>query len=287
MKRMTYAFLLLIVSGTASANQPVDVLIEAARSGDVEKAKYALEKGAGVNERNKHGATGLYTAAGQGKADILRLLLERKADVDFRFPEYKLTPLMAAASAGHSEAVQVLVGHKADMELGDVNDETALMKAAARGHVEVVKILLAKGAKLSPVQKDGETALSIAIAKGLADVTAALLEKEPEPGKWRDPQHGWGLMAVAAKGGEPKIIKMLLDRGVEVDQLTNWRGTPLIIAAMNNRTAAAGALLDAGANVHHLDKYGTNAVWRAAEHNNPELMKLLVERGGRFLVAGL
>ncbi|MBI5232961.1 MAG: ankyrin repeat domain-containing protein, partial [Deltaproteobacteria bacterium] len=59
-------------------------LIEAAKAGDIEKAKHLLAKGADVNARRNDGATALMMASLQGHAEVVKGLLAKRADVNAR-----------------------------------------------------------------------------------------------------------------------------------------------------------------------------------------------------------
>ena len=75
------------------------------------------------------------------------------------------TPLYAAARNAHLEAVRVLVGAgaKLEMTLRTAFGYTPLMKAAREGHKEVVRLLLEHGADRTMKDNfDGETARELA-----------------------------------------------------------------------------------------------------------------------------
>lgn len=115
-------------------------------------------------------------ASAQGKADVVRLLLERGADPDAR-DVFRGTALMRAAWNGHLEAVRALLegGAKVDARFFSMAvDRTALMVAAQRGHVKIVELLLKMGADVKAKAANGWTALRYARENGQDEVVKVL-----------------------------------------------------------------------------------------------------------------
>eukprot|EP00438_Fugacium_kawagutii_P004255 Skav213999 [mRNA] locus=scaffold1070:43711:44268:- [translate_table: standard] len=134
--------------------------------------------------------TALGEACLQGSTDIVRLLLEARADSNKMFRERSnrfrsTTPLEAAAREGKVEIARMLLeaGANKDEKSGDF-DETPLGVAACRGHVEMVRLLLDAGADknmktfrfvVDPKEK-GYTPLAWAWWNRHAEATQALEE---------------------------------------------------------------------------------------------------------------
>lgn len=137
-----------------------------------------LEKGAHVN-KGKIGKTALMCAAQNGHTDIVRLLIEKGADVN-TVAAGTGTALMDAAGNGHADIVRILLekGANVNVNVGG----TALMFAAREGNADIVRALLKKGADLNAMDSVGYTALSLAEARGHADVVRVLKETTDERG---------------------------------------------------------------------------------------------------------
>lgn len=65
-----------------SDEKPADKLIEASKSGDIEKVKSLLAEGADVHVIDKDGVTALMHASENGHAEVIELLLNKGADVN-------------------------------------------------------------------------------------------------------------------------------------------------------------------------------------------------------------
>ncbi len=90
------------------------------------------------------GATALWCAAGAGHLNVVRTLVEHKADINHA-TKTNSTPLRAACFDGRLDIVKYLVEHNADIHLSNKYNNTCLMIASYKGHLEVVEYLLSLG----------------------------------------------------------------------------------------------------------------------------------------------
>jgi ankyrin repeat protein len=116
---------------------------DAARDGDIETVREALEQGMEADTTDPAGRTALMFAAFNGHHETVKLLvdkIQRKsgAHVD-QCDAQRRTALIYAATGPDVETVRMLLDAGADVNAVD-NDEqyNALMHAAAEGHLEVV-----------------------------------------------------------------------------------------------------------------------------------------------------
>ena len=101
----------------------------------------------------------IWTAAAKGNLEAIKQQLAAGKDTDAKAPSIGLTPLMAAALTGQSDAAGLLLARGAKPNIGNNEGSTALHMAAFLGHVEIVKSLLAKGADLNARNDRSETPL--------------------------------------------------------------------------------------------------------------------------------
>jgi ankyrin repeat protein len=118
----------------------------------------------------------LALAAEDGHPDIVKLLLERGADVNTSTIS-GFSALHLAADFRHEEVVSLLLSSGADVYRRDVGGWTALMYASHRGLLAVVRLLLRSmgGRGVDGRHIQGFTALYRACSRGHADVVRALL----------------------------------------------------------------------------------------------------------------
>lgn len=137
-------------------------LLDAAREGDADGVRAALDAGADLEAADAHGATALLWSAHAGSVDAVRVLDQAGARLD---PEgviwadenqtgYYGSPLAAAAGRGHADVVTALAEAGALLEqpewspqAGDRTGWTASQWAAWEGHVHVVATLVELGGR--------------------------------------------------------------------------------------------------------------------------------------------
>ena len=122
---------------------------------------------ANVEDRGMKGdCTPLMEAASAGHTEIVKLLLSHNAEVNAQSSSGN-TPLMYACAGGHEDVVQMLLEAHANVEDHNENGHTPLMEAASAGHVGVAKILLKNGAGINTHSNEfKESALTLACYKG-------------------------------------------------------------------------------------------------------------------------
>jgi hypothetical protein len=126
--------------------------------GDAPKVLEMLQEGLDPNLPTIFGTRPLIIAAKKKNPEILRLLIEKGADLEGRDPN-ETSPLAAAATAGQEENVEILIAAGADLNCRDSNGLTPLAWASLQGFPKIVEILLSRGADLNVKSKDGKTAL--------------------------------------------------------------------------------------------------------------------------------
>ncbi|GAB1301586.1 Ankyrin repeat and KH domain-containing 1 [Apodemus speciosus] len=140
--------------------------------------KLLLDMGSDINaqiETNRN--TALTLACFQGRAEVVSLLLDRKANVEHR-AKTGLTPLMEAASGGYAEVGRVLLDKGADVNAPPVpsSRDTALTIAADKGHYKFCELLINRGAHIDVRNKKGNTPLWLASNGGHFDVVQLLVQ---------------------------------------------------------------------------------------------------------------
>jgi ankyrin repeat protein len=137
---------------------------EAAALGRDDQVQQALDRDASlVNAYGADGNTPLGLAAFFGRAAIVRLLLDRGADVAAVAQNYmKVQPLHAAVAGRSAEVVALLLDRGADANARQQVGYTPLMGAAAGGREDIIDLLLRRGADRALVSDDGKTAAVVA-----------------------------------------------------------------------------------------------------------------------------
>uniref|UniRef100_A0A7S0EZZ4 Uncharacterized protein n=1 Tax=Hanusia phi TaxID=3032 RepID=A0A7S0EZZ4_9CRYP len=87
------------------------------------------------------------------------------------------TPLKAAAENGHAEVVRVLLEHGANVNFADRKGWRVLHWAASNNHVEVVRLLCGAGAEVDAQNEEGNSPLFLAVKAEAWEAVRVLMEE--------------------------------------------------------------------------------------------------------------
>lgn len=232
----------------------------AAKGGHLSTVQILLAAGANINatymtDGEKH--TALSTASLYGHKEVVKLLLQRGADVTQQWETFPGSALQAAASSRDIEIIALLLDEGADAN-ADYDDESPLEIASRHGHVSALQLLISKGADVN-MQVKGSYGSALAAAATRNDSLAVrfLLDHGADPNmKLENGEYGTPLVAAIANAASVEVVEMLLKAGADVNE--SIEGRPHL--------SAMGASL--------LKKYPYMDKDNTIEH-----IKLLLERG--------
>jgi hypothetical protein len=101
-----------------------------------------LDGATNVNLRLKDGKTLLMLAAFDGDTEIIKMLLERGADINAQEEKYGRTALGYAIWNGEAEVVRILLEAGADKSLKDMQNKTVIEQAQASKKAEIVELMI-------------------------------------------------------------------------------------------------------------------------------------------------
>ena len=145
-KAAAQALLRLGANPNARDADGYDVLAVATINNDIETLKAALAAGANARAvTGRDDGSALISAAQLGFVEIVRALIEAKADID-HVNGRGWTALITAVVLGngskqHIETVEALVAARADGDIKDQQGKRAIDYARARGYTDMVRIL--------------------------------------------------------------------------------------------------------------------------------------------------
>lgn len=102
----------------------------------------------------KHKSRALLWGANKGDVSIMRMSLDRGANINIRATDDKLnTPLSLAAENGNTAVAELLLAHGADVNILCWGRRIPLQLAAEKRHPDMVKLLVKNGSRI-PAQDD-------------------------------------------------------------------------------------------------------------------------------------
>ena len=199
--------------GPETATARLKVLSEDMSADDITQIRALIKAGADVNVKGTDDRTALWVAAWKGHAEIVKLLLESKADVNAA-NIYSATALIVASQ---TDIVKALLEAKADVNAAHANGGTALSRAASIGNTEIVRMLLEAGADVDAKSRVvGMTALWQAASRGHAEIVKALLEAKADVNaKAHLDGKDYTPLSIAKMMGRAEVIKLLKEYGAK------------------------------------------------------------------------
>lgn len=139
---------------------------------------------------------------------------------------------------------------------------TPLMQASNCGYPDICKLLIDRGANVNAMNKKGWTPLMFATKKKINSF--GIIRMKTYAGAYADPKD------------KVEIAKLLLNKGAHANTVTKL-GTPLLSAVQQNFSKMVKLLVDRGADVNLQNESGTTPLKQACFNESFEIAKYLVE----------
>jgi ankyrin repeat protein len=167
---------------------------------------------------------------------------------------------IAPETRGQGRIVLNPIRHELDLQ--DVDGETALIKAVEQGDLRLVRLLIEDGANAGLKDRQGRTAFDAAQRLGYDAMAGYLAKAQPE-------------LHAAAVVGDMARMRELLASDVPVDGKDVNGRTPLMLASANGHLRAMLLLIMNGANEREKDTRHRTPLMHAAEAGQHRAVDLL------------
>jgi ankyrin repeat protein len=254
-------------------------------NGDAPMISALLTAGADANEHLPLGRTPLMAAARTGNLDAIKVLLDHGADVNAKETARGTTPIMWAADESHGAAVQLLIQRGADVNarsnpaprgrgpaLGKANDPRK--QVAAQGAALAAGQALDLGA-LRNVAEGGNAAQTPQTAQGQRGAAPAGGQRAAGRGA----RGGDGAAAGDDQAAGDDAFNAAFGNRGRAAPNDGGALTPLIYAARANDLESVKALLAAGVDINQVSGYGWSALLVATQNRYYKLGAYLLEHG--------
>jgi len=281
----------------------------AARSGNLNIARYLIRKGANKNADNTADQTPLHLAVQAGHTSLVRFLLVKGSDSDtednqghkplfyaeegsemqwvlsvgpgLEDKDYRgFTALRAFVRRGDLKTVQSLLDAGANIDgQGGQDNSTLIFEAAKEQSMDMLELLLTRGADIEARDSQGRTALSQAAFQGDASAVQRLLDHKADISAMNS--DGYTPLHQACIYLRNDAAIELINRDTDLDLAVRDKGyTALGLAAMKGATLIMQHLLDHGADLQK-GPTGWTPLHEASEHGHADSVHLLLSRGAK------
>lgn len=159
MKR--YLLLLFVLVGILGFSQDKDVF-DVARSGTVPEMEILIKQNPEiVNSVNPMGFSPLILACYRGNVEVAKYLIDKTKDVNYNSPEG--TALSSLCINYNKELVERLLARNADPNIQDAHGNSPLLWAVKRSNLELVGLLLDRKADINMKDSAGISAFEYAV----------------------------------------------------------------------------------------------------------------------------
>jgi ankyrin repeat protein len=149
-----------------------------------------IERGADINKLNTNGESAIALAAWRGNLEVVKWLLERGAKINA--PARQWSALHYAVFAGHAEMAEFLLAQGADINAQSTNGSSVLMMAVYEGHQQLARQLIEKGADRTPKNDWGDGALDWAMRQDRLELARMVSNPEEFNIAVSQPKEKWG-----------------------------------------------------------------------------------------------
>jgi len=246
----SFLWLLYWVLIHSSMGAASDLIIDAAKQGNISEVKRLVTQGTDIQFSDEFMMTPLHHAAYRARYDVVAYLIKIGANVNARNKAQE-TPLHLCAqdfkSEQRVEVASLLINNKADVNATSKGGETPLHYAAYYGYSELIDLLIANGAKINTRE---------------IDIGATPFHKATPVSKW--------------DVCRPGVLRQLARYGAEVNATISENGdSALHLAAFSGHVACVEVLLDLGANPKMKNKFGETPLDNAKAKGHTDVIKIL------------
>lgn len=268
-------------------------LFSALRRKHCDIARFLLNQPFELTSKNTEERTALMEASASGCIEVVKELIARGADINriTTAKRYKgSTALFLAIDGGHIDIVKLLLEHKADTEIEDQRSSrnktgTALTLAILWKQFDIVELLLKHGANVKAAVRSS-SALQLAVERGEIDIIPILLKYGADVNEQvrNNSMFHWAL-----KSGKPEIAKLLIENGAIISA-KGENGAKLLIDVLENGYFDIANILilqgaDVNARQYRYKPKQTALIIASESTHNPKAYKtvqLLTERGAEI-----
>ena len=259
------------------ANMPP--LVEAIKSGDLEKLRFLLDNGHSPNEVQRYTTSDLFQKVQSAIREMFgNGILAKGAMEQFRMvnggeqEHVQKTPLELAVQENREDMVRLLVERGADLTQ---NGDELLFAAIKCQNYSMLSYLVEAGVRLEENQRSIYHLFSLLEGRKNPELLTIVDRLQIDFKKY-----GGEPLRTAVWGGDRMLAEYLIQNGADIDyhkpdEMFPYASTPVIEAARQNDFHMVRWLVGQGADITIPDKYGDRPYTLAVQNKNQEMAAYL------------
>jgi ankyrin repeat protein len=243
-----------------------------------ELVELLLKKGANPNISAIYFGPVLFTAILKNNYSIFKLLTDYHADIFYKHITHNNEIETALDKAEFSGSRKIAIWLKKAGVTNSYNPqgkEEIFIQAAKDNDIQCVKKYIERGIDPNYKDKYERTALQWAVMYGYEDMVNLLLKQGADL-NISQKNNNFIPLLTAADNGDLKLVKLLLDKGIDIDIQDRFGFTALMLGCKEQNTKTVKYLLDRGADPSKKTTLGQDAFWYAFEKRNYEILEILI-----------
>lgn len=261
----------------ADANMPP--LVEAIKSGDLEKLRFLLDNGHSPNEVQRYTTSDLFQKVQSAIREMFgNGILAKGAIEQFRMvnggeqEHVQKTPLELAVQENRENMVRLLVERGADLTQ---NGDELIFTAIKVQNYSMLSYLVEAGVRLEENQRSIYHLFSLLEGRKNPELLTIVDRLQID-----FKRYGGEPLRTAVWGGDRMLAEYLIQNGADIDyhkpdEMFPYASTPVIEAARQNDFHMVRWLVGQGADITIPDKYGDRPYTLAVQNKNQEMAAYL------------
>ncbi|KAL3065780.1 hypothetical protein OYC64_015850 [Pagothenia borchgrevinki] len=215
----------------------------------------------------------LMKAVERRELDKVAAVLSKKGIIPTKLDVEGRSAFHLAATRGHLECLNLILGHSVDVTATDATGKNALHLSSRHGHSLCVQKLLQHNSPVGNVDLQGRTALHDAVMAGCSSSVKLLCDSGASVNA--TDFDGRTPLVLATQMCHPRICQLLLERGADFTTRDKQNKTALILGCEYSCKDAVEVLLKSGSDVKAVDSLGHDAFHYARISKNMELVAMV------------
>lgn len=252
-------------------------LQKAIEAKNINEAIKLINDGANVNTNTEKGQTALWLAVERGSLKLMELLLAKSVNLDTTYDEGN-SALMMSLLNKNKEIANLLLDNKAIVNKANNKSITPLIQVLKTGDFVTAEILINKGAGINAKYKSASLIWLPLTKKKSIKIVKLLLENKIKLNQ--ENNKGFTELMYAIDNGENELAQLFIDNGADVNYYSKKsKSTPLSVAINKGELTVVQKLVDNKVDINFANKSIEAPVGIAITNDRIDILKLLLENG--------